>query len=67
MESLFDTWCRRDPNWETRYQESVIDVFCDYGKGRTSLQAARGKYFGAGYEIFIIAFFIGLYYNQTKP
>lgn len=67
MESLFDTWCRRDPNWETRYQESVMDVFCDYGKGRTALQAARGKYFGAGYEIFIIAFFIGLYYNQTKP
>ena len=28
---------------------------------------ARGKIFGAGYEIFIIAFFIGLYHNQTKP
>ena len=67
MESLFDVWRRRDPYWEIRYQESIMDVFCDYGKGRTSLQAARGKYFGAGYEIFIIAFFIGLYYDQTKP
>lgn len=28
---------------------------------------ARGKIFGAGYEIFIIAFFIGLYHNRTKP
>lgn len=67
MESLFDLWSRRDPNWEIRYQESIMDVFCDYGKGRNSFQAARGKYFGAGYEIFIIAFFIGLYFDQTKP
>lgn len=67
MESLFDIWSRRDPEWETRYQESIMDVFCDYGKGRNSLQSARGKYFGAGYEMFIIAFFIGLYFNQTKP
>ena len=67
MESLFDIWSRRDPNWEIRYQTSIMDVFCDYGKGRNSLQSARGKYFGAGYEMFIIAFFIGLYFDQTKP
>lgn len=67
MENLFDIWSRRDPNWEIRYQESVMDVFCDYGKGRNSLLSARGKYFGAGYEMFIIAFFIGLYFDQTKP
>ena len=67
MESLFEIWSRRDPNWEIRYQTSIMDVFCDYGKGRNSLQSARGKYFGAGYEIFIIAFFIGLYFDQTKP
>lgn len=67
MESLFDTWSRRDPEWETRYQASIMDVFCDYGKGRNSLQSARSKPFGAGYEIYIIAFFIGLYFDQTKP
>lgn len=67
MESLFEIWSRRDPEWETRYQESVMDIFCDYGRGRNSFQSARAKYFGSGYEIFIIAFFIGLYFNQTKP
>lgn len=67
MESLFEIWSRRDPNWEIRYQESIMDVFCDYGKGRNALQSARGKYFGAGYEMFIIAFFIGLYFDQMKP
>lgn len=67
MESLFDVWSRRDPDWETRYQESIMDVFCDYGRGRNALQSARSKPFGAGYEMFIMAFFIGLYFNQTKP
>ena len=33
----------------------------------SSFLEARGKIFGAGYEIFIIAFFIGLYHNRTKP
>lgn len=36
------------------------------GRGTTQFSDDRGKIFGAGYEIFIIAFFIGLYSNQTK-
>ena len=58
---------KRNPQWEKRYQESVIEVFTEYGRGTTSYQAARAKIFGAGYELFIIAFFIGLYFDQTKP
>ena len=67
MESLYEVWSRRNPEWETRYQESIMNVFTDYGRGSTQYQSVRGKYFGAGYEAFIIAFFIGLYFNQTKP
>lgn len=67
MELLFEQWCKRDPEWEERYQDSVIKVFSDYGKGVNQYQDVRGKIFGAGYEVFILAFFIGLYYNQTKP
>lgn len=67
MESLYDVWSRRNPEWETRYQESIMDVFTDYGRGSSQYQSARGKVFGAGYEAFIIAFFIGLYFDQTKP
>ena len=26
MESLFELWSRRDPNWEIRYQESIMDI-----------------------------------------
>ena len=67
MESLYEAWAKRNPSWEKRYQSKVVGVFCDYGKGVSSFLEARGKIFGAGYEIFIIAFFIGLYHNRTKP
>lgn len=67
MEDLYEIWGRRNPSWEIKYQESIIDVFCDYGRGSSRLQGDRGKIFGAGYEMFIIAFFIGLYCNKRKP
>lgn len=67
MESLYELWCKRDPEWEMCYQDPIIKVFSDYGKGVNQYQDVRGKIFGAGYEVFILAFFIGLYYNQTKP
>lgn len=66
-EKLFDLWANRNPDWETKYEDTILKTFCDYGKGSTLLQDARGKIFGAGYEILIIAFFIGLYNNQRKP
>lgn len=67
MESLYELWSKRNPEWEGRYQDSVISVFSDYGKGVNQYQEARGKIYGAGYEVFILAFFIGLYSNKTKP
>lgn len=67
MESLYELWSKRNPEWEERYQDSVISVFSDYGKGVNQYQEVRGKIYGAGYEVFILAFFIGLYSNKTKP
>lgn len=29
MESLYELWVKRDPDWEVRYQDSVISVFAD--------------------------------------
>lgn len=67
MESLYELWGKRNPQWEKRYQDSILEIFSDYGKGVNKYQDVRGKIYGAGYEMFIIAFFIGLYYNRTKP
>lgn len=67
MNSLYELWCKRSPQWETKYQDSVISLFADYGKGTNRITEIKGKTFGAGYEVFIIAFFIGLYSDQCKP
>lgn len=67
MEKLYDIWANRNPEWEIKYEDSILKTYCDYGKGTTVFQEARGKIFGAGYEILIIAFFIGLYNDKRKP
>lgn len=67
MEAICELWGKRNPEFEKRYQESIIDVFCDYGRGVNRFQDVRGKIFGAGYEVYIIAFFIGLYFDRPKP
>ena len=61
MESIYEMWGKRNPEWEERYQDSIISVFADYGKGVNQFQDVRAKIFGAGYELFIIAFFIILF------
>ena len=66
-EKIFNIWARRSPQWETKYEDKLIRVFCDYKRGVNQFQDARAKVFGAGYELFIVAFFIGLYYDKLKP
>ena len=65
-EKLYDAWAKRNPYFEIRYKDNIVEKFTDYGKGVTNLGSAKGKLFGAGYEMLIIAFFIGLYHNQRK-
>ncbi|MBP3246934.1 MAG: hypothetical protein J6M36_03515 [Prevotella sp.] len=66
MESLFDAWSRKNPEWEKKYAELLMEPFTDYGRGTSQYTVSRGKIFGAGYEMYIIGFFIGLYFDKTK-
>lgn len=65
-EKLYELWAKRNPKWEKRYEDKIIKTLTDYSKGQTSLRDERGKILGAGYEIYIIAFFLGLYNNQRR-
>ena len=67
MQKLFDIWADKNPAWEVKYEDSILRTFSDYGRGSSAFQEARGKTFGAGYEILIIAFFLGLYNDKRKP
>ena len=66
MESLFDAWGKKNPEWEKKYADLLMEPFTDYGRGTSQYTVSRGKIFGAGYEMFIIGFVIGLYFDRTK-
>lgn len=66
-ERIIDIWGRRNPRFEKKYEQSVIRVISDYGIGASENTDAKGKIFGAGYEPYIMAFFIGLYANKRIP
>ena len=65
-ETLFDVWARRNPKWEIHFEDSLLRLYTDYGIGSSDLTAAKGKVLGAGYELYIYAFFIGLYSNKKR-
>jgi len=66
-EKLIDIWGRRNPRFEKHYEQSVLRVISDYGVGASGNMGAKGKILGAGYEPYIMAFFIGLYSDKKIP
>ena len=68
MDSLYETWQNRiDSFYEEKFFEPVVETLCQYKGGSVDGRIAKGKTFNAGYEVFIYAFFLGLYYGERKP
>lgn len=68
MATLYETWLNRmDSFYEVRYKEPVIEALCQFHGGSTDGREGKGKIFNAGYEVFIFAFFLGLYYGERTP
>ena len=65
-ETLYDLWAKKNPDFETRF-EPLLRQYCDYGKGYNEFTESKAKILGAGYEMYIVAFFIGLYADKAKP
>ena len=65
--SAFDVWGRRNPSYEKHFENSVIKPLADFGIGTNDASDAKGKVLGAGYEVLIMAFFIGLYSAKRIP
>lgn len=66
-EKLIDIWGRRNPRFEKKYEQSILRAISDYGVGASENTSAKGKILGAGYEAYIMAFFIGLYSGKKLP
>ena len=68
MDALFETWLtREDSNYEEQYFEPVVEELCQFRGGSTDTRMSKGKIFNAGYEVFIYAFFLGLYSDERTP
>ena len=65
-ETLYDVWARRNPQFETHFEETLLRQFTEYGGGSVESMSNKGKIFGAGYELYIYAFFVGLYNGRQK-
>jgi hypothetical protein len=65
-ESIYDVWGKRNPQFETRFEEILLRHYTEYGGGSVASMSSKGKIFGAGYELYIYAFFVGLYSNKRQ-
>ena len=65
-EKLYDIWVRRNPTFETKYEKPIFRELSNYGNKSSQYTSIKGKILGPAYEVYIIAFFIGLYLNKTK-
>ncbi len=63
-EKLYDAWSKRDANFETHYEKTLFRTLAEYGGGSSESVENKGKVYGAGYELYIVAFFIGLYADK---
>ena len=67
IETLYELWAKRNPKYEQHYEFNVVRKLSDYGVGASESTSAKGKILGAGYEVYLMAFFIGLYANKSMP
>lgn len=64
---MFELWGRKNPSYEKHYEEEIIKPLADFGKGTNEASESKAKILGAGYEVLIMAFFIGLYSDKKLP
>lgn len=66
MEDLFDKWASQPPKYDKIF-EPLFDKLARKGSGTEEGKDDAGKIFSNNYELYIYAFFIGLYLNKKTP
>lgn len=66
-DDLFLEWSNRIPKYDSQYKESLFKKITQYGGGTDEGRMNKGKDFENGYELYIYAFFLGLYNNEDRP
>lgn len=66
MEDLIDRWASQPPKYDKIF-ESLFEKLARKGSGTEERKEDAGKIFSNNYELYIYAFFIGLYSNKRTP
>jgi len=67
VENLFDKWKTRIPKYNEVYKELLFNSLSNLGGGTEKARYNLGKHFSNNYELYMYAFFLGLYSKQYKP
>ena len=67
MKNLFDKWKDKIPKYDIVFKETLFDKLTRKGGGSEQSKEDRGKQFANNYELYIYAFFLGLYNNEDSP
>jgi hypothetical protein len=67
MKNLFEKWKEKIPKYDIVFRESLFDKLTRKGGGSEQSKEDRGKQFANNYELYIYAFFLGLYQNEFSP
>lgn len=64
MKNLFEKWKEKIPKYDIVFRETLFDKLTRKGGGSEQSKEDRGKQFANNYELYIYAFFLGLYKNE---
>lgn len=67
MENLFDRWKTKIPKYDEQFRETLFDAISKKYGGSEKQKIDLGKNFSSNYELYIYAFFLGLYNNEFSP
>ena len=67
--NLYEAWLESKSSMfeEEPFLEPIIKRYCYWHGGTTEKVDIKGKVFNAAYEIYIYAFFLGLYADKRRP
>ncbi len=66
MENLFDKWKTKIPRY-SQVHEELFASLSQKGGAEGEKKISLGKHFSTNYELYIYAFFLGLYKNEFTP
>ncbi len=67
MENLFDRWKNQIPKYSEEFRTTLFDPLSKKFGGSEKGKIDLGKHFSNNYELYIYAFFLGLYNEEYLP